>query len=37
MNENIKNENLKEFYGKWTVRIDKQNRVKQEILNLSKI
>ena len=34
MNENISNENLKDFYSKWTIRIDKQNRDKQEILNL---
>ena len=34
MNENIINENLKEFYSKWIVRIDKQNRNKQEILTL---
>jgi uncharacterized protein YdiU (UPF0061 family) len=34
MNENITNENLKDFYSKWTVRIDKQNRDKQEILTL---
>ena len=34
MNENIANENLKEFYDKWTVRIDKQNRDKQEVLTL---
>jgi uncharacterized protein YdiU (UPF0061 family) len=34
MNENIANENLKEFYSKWIVRLDKQNRDKQEILTL---
>jgi len=34
MNENITNENLKDFYSKWTIRIDKQNRGKQEVLTL---
>jgi uncharacterized protein YdiU (UPF0061 family) len=34
MNENITNENLKDFYSKWIIRIDKQNRDKQVILNL---
>ena len=34
MNENINNENLKDFYSKWTIRIDKQNRDKQEVLTL---
>ena len=34
MNENISNENLKDFYSKWTIRIDKQNRDKQEVLTL---
>ena len=34
MNENISNENLKDFYSKWTIRIDKQNRDKQEVLAL---
>ena len=34
MNENITNENLKDFYSKLTVRIDKQNRDKKEILTL---
>jgi len=36
MNENITNENLKDFYSKWTIRIDKQNRDKQEVLTLMK-
>jgi serine/tyrosine/threonine adenylyltransferase len=34
MNENIANENLKDFYSKWKIRIDKQNRDKQEVLTL---
>ena len=34
MNENISNENLKDFYSKWTIRIDKQNRDKQEVITL---
>ena len=34
MNGNISNENLKDFYSKWTIRIDKQNRDKQEVLTL---
>jgi serine/tyrosine/threonine adenylyltransferase len=34
MNENITDENLKDFYGKWKIRIDKQNRDKQEVLTL---
>lgn len=34
MNENISNKNLKDFYSKWTIRIDKQNRDKQEVLTL---
>ena len=34
MYENIKNENLKDFYSKWKIRVDKQNRDKQEVLKL---
>jgi len=34
MYENIKNENLKDFYSKWKIRVDKQNRDKQEVLTL---
>ena len=34
MNENITDENLKDFYSKWKIRIDKQNRDKQEVLTL---
>ena len=34
MNENITNENLKDFFSKWTIRIDKQNRDKQEVMSL---
>ena len=34
MNENITNENLKDFYSKWKIRVDKQNRDKQEVLKL---
>ena len=34
MNENITDENLKNFYSKWKIRIDKQNRDKQEVLTL---
>jgi serine/tyrosine/threonine adenylyltransferase len=34
MNENITDENLKDFYSKWKIRIDKQNRDKQEALTL---
>ncbi|CAN1606511.1 COG0397 Uncharacterized conserved protein [Candidatus Pelagibacterales bacterium] len=34
MNENIANENLKDFYSKWKIRVDKQNRDKQEVLKL---
>ena len=34
INENIKNENLKDFYSKWKIRVDKQNRDKQEVLKL---
>ena len=34
MNENITDENLKDFYSKWKIRIDKQNRDKKEVLTL---
>jgi serine/tyrosine/threonine adenylyltransferase len=34
MNENITDENLKDFYSRWKIRIDKQNRDKQEVLTL---
>ena len=34
MNENITNENLKDFHSKWKIRVDKQNRDKQEVLKL---
>ena len=34
MNENIAGENLKDFYNKWTQRINKQNREKREVLDL---
>jgi uncharacterized protein YdiU (UPF0061 family) len=34
MNKNNTDENLKDFYSKWKIRVDKQNRDKQEVLTL---